>query len=537
MRRALATAVLALWAGLAWAAEPSLAQRQADARKQQAELRARIESLQQDIDSRETTRRDAANELKASESAISAINRTLAGLESSRADTQRELQAIEGDITEQKKLLGQRQQELGDQLRAQYSSGLSPWTALLSGDDPQVIGRDLSYLGYITKVQAEAVRAVRAALDKLARLQADAQAHHKKLAQLADETTEQKASLEAQKEERQQVLARIDAQLKEQRGQAERLAHNDQRLGDLITGLDKAIAKQVEEARIAEEKRRAEAARKAERERQAALERQRELARKREEARKAELAAKAAQEAAQRRRDQHEAEQARLQVEKARAEARAAEEAQARSQAPAAQPPAPESISGSVAGLRPGGRAEDQAAAVQGQPGPGERGRTESGRAEPGRAEPSPAREGQAATQVARLPPPGGFKGLSKNLPRPVGGEVLGRFGAERPEGGLWRGIVLRSPEGTPVHAVAAGRVVYANWLGGFGNIMIIDHGAKYLSVYAYNQSLLKRVGDVVAAGDTVATVGATGGQVDSGLYFEIRHQGTPVNPLLWLRR
>src|SRR3546814_2663484 len=72
-------------------------------------------------------------------------------------------------------------------------------------------------------------------------------------------------------------------------------------------------------------------------------------------------------------------------------------------------------------------------------------------------------------------------------MPYPVQGQVQGKFGAERPEGVLWRGIVLRSPEGAAVHAIVAGRVVYANLLSGFGNIMIIDHGAKYLSVYAYN--------------------------------------------------
>ena len=131
--------------------------------------------------------------------------------------------------------------------------------------------------------------------------------------------------------------------------------------------------------------------------------------------------------------------------------------------------------------------------------------------------------------------PPGGFGGLKKGLPYPVHGDVQGRFGVARPDGGIWRGIVLRSDAGTPVHVVADGRVVYANWLSGFGNIMIVDHGDKYLTIYAYNQSLLKRVGDIVHAGETIARVGATGGQVESGLYFEIRHQGTPVNPLLWL--
>ncbi|HUH59377.1 MAG TPA: peptidoglycan DD-metalloendopeptidase family protein, partial [Candidimonas sp.] len=138
--------------------------------------------------------------------------------------------------------------------------------------------------------------------------------------------------------------------------------------------------------------------------------------------------------------------------------------------------------------------------------------------------------------EVAGAGQPGALDGLTKNLPRPVRGDVLGRFGAQRPEGGVWRGIVLRSPEGTHVRAIASGRVAYASWLSGFGNIIIVDHGKHYLSVYAYNQSLLKGVGDPVGAGDVVATVGATGGQVEPGLYFEIRHQGKPVNPLLWLK-
>lgn len=126
-------------------------------------------------------------------------------------------------------------------------------------------------------------------------------------------------------------------------------------------------------------------------------------------------------------------------------------------------------------------------------------------------------------------------KGLSRGMRPPVPGEVQGRFGVGRPEGGTWRGIVLRAAEGTPVQAVASGSVVYANWLRGFGNIIIVDHGNQYLSVYAYNQSLSKQVGDKVDRGETIAAVGATGGQVESGLYFEIRHQGAPVDPAQWL--
>ena len=76
--------------------------------------------------------------------------------------------------------------------------------------------------------------------------------------------------------------------------------------------------------------------------------------------------------------------------------------------------------------------------------------------------------------------------------------------------------------------------MVYAEWLRGFGNLIIVDHGQQYLTVYA-NQSLLKRVGDPVGGGDTIALVGATGGKVESGLYFEIRHRGAPVDPAQWL--
>jgi septal ring factor EnvC (AmiA/AmiB activator) len=113
----------------------------------------------------------------------------------------------------------------------------------------------------------------------------------------------------------------------------------------------------------------------------------------------------------------------------------------------------------------------------------------------------------------------------------------MARFGTDRPEGGVWRGILLRANEGAAVQAVGSGTVVYANWLRGFGNLVIIDHGQQFFSVYAYNQSLLKQIGDEVKTGDTVALVGSTGGQLDSALYFEIRHRGTAVDPVQFLAR
>ena len=82
---------------------------------------------------------------------------------------------------------------------------------------------------------------------------------------------------------------------------------------------------------------------------------------------------------------------------------------------------------------------------------------------------------------------------------------------------------------------MAAGRVVFADWLRGFGNLLIIDHGDAYMSLYGNNESLYKQVGDVIHGGEPVAAVGNSGGNPDSGLYFEIRHQGKPLDPLGWV--
>jgi septal ring factor EnvC (AmiA/AmiB activator) len=128
-------------------------------------------------------------------------------------------------------------------------------------------------------------------------------------------------------------------------------------------------------------------------------------------------------------------------------------------------------------------------------------------------------------------------KGLSKSVRWPIRGTIMARFGTDRPEGGVWRGILVRAASGAAVQVVGNGTVVYSNWLRGFGNLLIVDHGQEYLSVYAYNQSLLKQVGDTVRAGDTVALAGSTGGQVDSALYFEIRHRGVAVDPIAYLAR
>ncbi len=136
--------------------------------------------------------------------------------------------------------------------------------------------------------------------------------------------------------------------------------------------------------------------------------------------------------------------------------------------------------------------------------------------------------------QLPQAAAAGSFAKLRGNLRLPVKGTITNRFGSPRQEGSSWKGLFIRSGSGSEVKSIAAGRVVFAEWMRGFGNLLIIDHGDAYLSIYGNNDALLKNVGDSVRGGDTVATVGNSGGNPESGLYFEIRHQGQPVDPLKW---
>ena len=128
------------------------------------------------------------------------------------------------------------------------------------------------------------------------------------------------------------------------------------------------------------------------------------------------------------------------------------------------------------------------------------------------------------------------FLELKGKLNLPVRGELANRFGSPRADGGVvWKGLFIAARAGEDVRAVADGRVVFADWLRGFGNLLIVDHGDAYMSLYGNNEALYKQVGDPIRGGEPVAAVGASGGNTDSGLYFELRHQGRPLDPLDWV--
>jgi septal ring factor EnvC (AmiA/AmiB activator) len=146
-----------------------------------------------------------------------------------------------------------------------------------------------------------------------------------------------------------------------------------------------------------------------------------------------------------------------------------------------------------------------------------------------------------ALARIPPEPPPARvdkrpFRKLRGELRWPTRGRLEIGFGATRQLGDFhWQGMVIAAPEGQEVQAVARGRVAYADWLRGYGMLLIIDHGGGYLTLYGYNRSLYRAVGDWVEAGSAIAQVGVSGGRERSALYFELRRNGQPVDPIRWL--
>ncbi|MBO2647761.1 peptidoglycan DD-metalloendopeptidase family protein [Shewanella algae] len=130
--------------------------------------------------------------------------------------------------------------------------------------------------------------------------------------------------------------------------------------------------------------------------------------------------------------------------------------------------------------------------------------------------------------------------GLAKSrgsLNWPTKGRIKNSFGSQRSGNVRWKGVMLSAPEGQSISAIAAGKVIYADWLRGFGMVLVVDHGKGFMSLYGHAQALLKDAGDTVKAGEAVALVGRSGGQTEPGLYFEIRHKGQAVDPANYCRR
>jgi septal ring factor EnvC (AmiA/AmiB activator) len=382
-------AILVLFAALAAALPASGAwgaddRRSVDSRREA--LHSRMEKLRAELAETEVDRNEAREELRDSEKAISEANRALRELNQRRAATSEQL----ASLATRKKLaadaLTARERTLGQLLTVLYRGGEpNPLKVLLSGDDPNQVARDLHYLSYLSRANAQLLDAYRADLAHTEELEATAREAGSELEEIERTRRDEREQLVKQLAARRKVLQKLGDRIQAQRREVKTLQADEARLARLV-----------------------------------------------------------------------------------------------------------ERISRPAASARP-------------------------------------AKGGDRA-RAAPATTPGG---ASEPLLAPLRGVLVHRFGAARPEGGPgWKGIFIRAAGGTEVHAAAAGEVVFADWMRGYGNLIILDHGSGLLTIYGNNESVLKSVGDRVAAGEAIATVGASGGAEETGLYFETRREGRAFDPL-----
>jgi septal ring factor EnvC (AmiA/AmiB activator) len=470
------------------------------AEAERAGLQQKLTALKKDIGKTESAKEDAADTLAESEAAISDANRALRDLQQEQQDTNAKLTALEAERGRLSATVTAQQQQLAKMLREHYVAGNEDRIKLLlSGDNPNRINRDLQMLSYVSQAQAKLLEGLRTSLKAVEDNQAETQNAKDELGEIAQEQLQQKNKLEQEKGRRAALLAQLSNKLVAQRKEVGNVERDEQRLGGLVTRLNKLIEEQAIAAA-------------AEKRRQEQLAAARAAAKAKADADKRALAkAKAA-----------EAERQRL----ARAAAAAAAAARAAATAsngksgtikPQQPPPAPVTPPAPVK-LEPIDADEPKVAATPVPPEPKE----------------PPAKAADIA--LAPAAPAGAFASLKGQMHAPVTGRVAAKYGSKRGDGPAWKGVFIKAAEGAEIHAVAGGRVVFAEWLRGFGNLIIVDHGGQYMSIYGNNQSLLKRPGDVVKAGDAIASVGNSGGNEESGLYFELRLRGAAFDPAGWVK-
>ena len=477
----------------AWAkAVTERSKQKAAAEAARAGLQQKLDALKRDISKTESAKDDAADTLAESEEAISTANRTLRDLAGEQASTNDKLKQLAVEHDRLTAVVDQQKKQLAKLLREQYVAGNEDRIKLLlSGDNPNRINRDLQMLSYVSQAQARLLESLRGNLKAVEANQAEAQNAKDELEEIAQEEIQQKNVLEQEKARRAALLANLSKKLASQRKEAGNVERDEQRMAGLVDKLNKLIAEQAIAA--AAEKRR-----------------QEQLAAARAEAKaKAEAEARA----------------------QARAAAAAEAERQRLARAGKPVPPMPKPITPApspavsedtkLASIKPDLKPADSRPDLKPD------------------LKPEPRDEGAAKpADVALAPaaPDGAFASLKGQLRAPVSGKVEAKFGSKRGDGPSWKGVFIRAAEGADVRAIAGGRVVFAEWLRGFGNLIIVDHGGQYMSIYGNNQSLLKRAGDIVKAGDPIASAGNSGGNEESGLYFELRHQGRPFDPVGWVK-
>ena len=337
-------------------------------------LRGRIETLKKNLSGAEEDRSEASDGLRESERGVSEANRMLRNLGAQQRAARADLVRVGQQSRMLEQAIAAQQRELGQLLAMRHASGQQDYLRLLlSGRDPNQTARELYYYSYISRAQAEFIRALRNNLAGLAQLAQEARGKSAELAELEARQREGRKELLAQQSERRRVLARLATQIRTQRREIKSLQRDEARLSRLVEELGKVISP------------------------------------------------------------------------------------------------------------GPSGRRNERL--------------------------PEPGRDG------------GAFASLKGKLRLPARGELINRFGSPRSDSGLsWKGLFIRGASGQEVRAVATGRVVFSEWMRGFGNLMIIDHGQSYLTIYGNNEALLKQVGDAVAARGGGGPGGQMGGHPGWGV-------------------
>ncbi|SIQ89939.1 murein hydrolase activator EnvC [Aeromonas veronii] len=421
------------------ASKPALA-----ANQQLGTMQSQIKEQQKTIKLSKQELAKLNTQLKADEQAISAaaakLNQTRQQLKQNQqtlATLQKDKLALEVQAKHQKQLLAK-------QAESAFQAGNHDYLKLLlNQQDPAKLSRSLDYYDYLNRARIEAIDALRATRDKLAKNQ-----------QATKETETRLQTLLAEQQEHHQTLLASQQSRAKVRNQLQQSVQDDEQKLTKLVKAEKELKARLEELRRKREEQ--ERRERAERERLAKLkaeqERQRKLA------------------------EQRRAEQQRLAAQQNKT-------------------------------VKPAEPAEEVAS--------------------------SKPERGSGISSA------GHYSGLKTNgsLRWPVQGPILISYGSPRTAQLKWKGTLIGASEGTQVKAVAPGQVVYADWLDGFGMLLVIDHGKGYMSLYGHNQSLLRQVGQNVEQGEPVALVGDSGGQDRPGLYFEIRYQGEAINPTKWLAK
>lgn len=360
-------------------AEAELDPDQASARLEA--LRERIQTIENRLDRSRAEESRLSRSLREVETRLSQTRRELAATQARLGRQQSRLQELQDKQARLDRELGRHSEGLEQYLRTAFMLGRQESIKLvLNQEDPQRLGRTLTYYRYLARDRAEAITQARQALEALAAVERDIRTQLASLEATREQRAGQQQALERQQAERSGLLARLREEIQTDQGRLARMEQDEQRLQQLLEDLRRALA-DVQEL------------------------------------------------------DRHQ---------------------------------------------RP-------------------------------------------------------FKTLRSELPWPVAGRLTNRFGQAREQQGLrWRGVFIASEAAQPVRAIARGRVAYADWLRGFGLLIIVDHGDGYMSLYGHNQALFREPGDWVEDGEVLARVGDTGGALETGLYFELRHEGKPIDPLKW---